>query len=179
MHRRLFNGVSQGRQLVEPFEKATFYLPIAPGNVTALARRKGLPWGADSVVTPSAPASISLEWEWPVPPGTIRADGQDAALLVATVLDAEGRVVHESHTPITFTVAGAALLGAGNGDPSDHTPEGRTGSPTRLAYDGTAKAIIGAAKSPGRVQVTASAPGLKSATAALTATPYAPPFPDI
>jgi hypothetical protein len=46
----------------------------------------GKHYAADSVVTPGAPASLRLTIDWPAQPATIVADGQDVALLTATVL---------------------------------------------------------------------------------------------
>ena len=50
------------------------------------------------------------------------------------VLDAFGFVVHSAtqQPSVTIDVQGpGALLGMGNGDPKDHTPEGRTGGNVR------------------------------------------------
>eukprot|EP00937_MAST-01D_sp_MAST-1D-sp2_P006769 g6769.t1 len=172
------NGVSQGRQAIEPFGKGTWSVPFEPGNLTAIAYRGGKRWAQDAVVTAGAPAALALRVDAPLAgEAPLRADGVDVALLTASVLDAAGNVVHAGAAndgtgpDVTFSVAGSGvLLGAGNGDPSDHTAEGRTGSQSRHAWNGLVRAIVQATVVPfetGEITVTATARGLQSATLTL------------
>ena len=132
------DGKSLGKQTIAQFDKGGWNVTWKPGNLTVVAfDADGKPYATDSVVTPGAPASLRLSIDWPAETGAaILADGQDCAMLTATVVDSAGHIVHESPTAVKFEVTGGILLGTGNGDPSDHTPEGRPpdGSDTRSAW---------------------------------------------
>ena len=69
---------------------------------------------------------------------------------------------------LTVSVTGpGVLLGLGNGDPHDHTPEGRTGGSSRRAFDGllrilvqtTTATIEGEGRGRGSIVVTVSSAG--------------------
>jgi hypothetical protein len=62
-------------------------------------------------------------------------DGQDAALVRASVLDSAGRVMHLATNIITFQViSGPGIVqGTGNGDPHCHEPNN---APWHSAYHG-------------------------------------------
>jgi beta-galactosidase len=64
---------------------------------------------------------------------------------------------------VTFTINGAAgeIIGSGNGDPSDHTPDA---SHERAAFSGRLAAIIRSTGKRGAVSVTAKSPGLNPVT---------------
>jgi len=121
-------------------------VPYAPGNLTAVALD-----AAGNVLTThtrmswGAAAAIALTLDAPNPgfgTGTaVYLDGQDVALVRATVVDAAGTVVADSNANITFTVtAGPAMVwGIGNGDPSSHDPNNAASRP---AYHGLLRAII-------------------------------------
>lgn len=68
-------------------------------------------------------------------------DGSDVALVRATVVDANGVVVHTSTTNVTFAVTSGPvrMAGVGNGDPADHTPAHASWKP---CYHGLARAIL-------------------------------------
>ena len=174
------DGKSLGKQTVAKFDKAGWNVTYKAGNLTVVTYdADGKQYATDSVVTPGAPSSLGLSIDWPAKPdATIVADGQDVAMLTATVLDSEGLVVHESSTAVKFEVTGGVLLGTGNGDPSDHTPEGRPpmGSDTRTAWDGLVRAIVQSSTTAGELTVTASANGLQSATAKIKTTEFTPQF---
>jgi beta-galactosidase len=64
-------------------------------------------------------------------------------------------------------VSGAGYVaGVGNGNPSDHDPDK---SSDRHAFNGLCMVLVGAKETPGEMKLTASAPGLKSATLVLHA----------
>ena len=174
------DGKSLGKQTIAQFDKGGWNVTWKPGNLTVIAfDADGKRFATDSVVTPGAPTRLMLSVDWPATPGdAILADGQDCAMLTATVLDSAGHIVHESPTTVKFEVTGGILLGAGNGDPSDHTPEGRPpeGSDTRSAWDGLVRAIVQSSKTAGELTVTASAAGLQSATAKIKTTEFTPVF---
>jgi len=62
---------------------------------------------------------------------------------------------------VTFSVTGLGrIVGVGNGDPSDHSPDKAA---QRRAFNGRCLTIVGADR-PGQITITAKAPGLAPAT---------------
>lgn len=131
--------------------------------------------------------------------GSLSDDGSDVALVVAEVVDSQGRVVPTitGGVNVTFSVqlqqdpasassssasaaAAAVIDGTGNGDPSDHTSDKAS---TRPAYHGLVlglvRAVAGAAVAGELVTVQASAPGLEGATVDLSVVASAFAFPRI
>ena len=169
----LLNGKVFDTQTVAPFEKGTFALTYAPGNLTAVVRKNGSAWASDSVFTPGPASSIRLTVE-PLMADAIesglRADGQDAVLLTARVEDANGNVQHHSSNAeqpvVTFSVVGEGqLIGVGSGNPSDDL-NGK--APYHRTFNGLLRAIVQTTKTAGAINVTASAPGLQSGSIELT-----------
>ena len=68
-------------------------------------------------------------------------DGQDAALIRASIVDDEGRLVNSASPNITFEIVSGPgrIIGVGNGDPTCHEPNKAT---WRSAYHGLARAIV-------------------------------------
>lgn len=88
-------------------------------------------------------------------------DGCDCACVTATLLDAAGQVVPHADVPVSFAIDGPGrLLGCGNGDPLDHTPDG---SPVRRTFGGRCLAVVQSGSAPGLIVVTAEADGLPAA----------------
>jgi len=166
----LLNGQSVGVQAVAPHDKAGFSLGFRPGNLTAVATKNGRPWGtADTHVTGTGPFSIVLRVDAPVVNSSqpLVASGQDVAVLTATVLDAAGWIVHTdcNQPEITVAVSGnSALLGLGNSDPHDHTPEGRIAGSTRRSFNGLLRILVETTATAGKITIAASAVGLQSGT---------------
>ena len=105
---------------------------------------------------------------------TIRADRNDLSFVTAEVVDASGVLLHDAAIELTFSVTGSGELAAvGSGDPAD---AGSFYVPTRTTYLGKAVAIVrpgtstGDAPTRGGVTLTASAPGLKSASVTIVVT---------
>jgi hypothetical protein len=167
----LLNGESLGVQQVPMFEKGTFTTIYKPGNLTAVVKKRGTAWATDTVHTATAAKTLVLEVD-PLVEAPLRADGNSATLLTAKVVDANGNVVHlesdAAQPMVTFSVKGQGqLIGLGSGDPSDHTSD--KGS-SRRAFNGLVRAIVQATTTAGAIEVTATAPGLASATATITST---------
>ena len=122
--------------------------------------------------TTGAPAKIVL-----VPDrARISADGEDLSVVVAQIVDSQGRVVPTAADDVTFTVSGPGrVIGVGNGDPSSHEPDRAS---RRKAFNGLCMALVQSQKTPGEIRVEASASGLASATATLAAA-ATPPRPTL
>jgi hypothetical protein len=146
--RILVNGEVVGAiATVAPFTAARLFgVAFSPGNVTAeclsphsvvLASHTKHSWGNATAIelTLDAPS---------IRTGTgssVYMDGQDVALVRATVVDAHGVPVHDSIANITFRVSNgpARLIGVGNGDPANRDPNHVQWKP---AYHGLARAIF-------------------------------------
>ena len=118
--------------------------------------------------TSGAPARIVLRPDR----SRIFGDGEDVSMVTVEIVDQQGRQVATASNEVTFQVVGEArLIGVGNGDPSCHEPDK---ADKRSAFNGLAMAIVQAAKETGEIRVTASSPGLQSATAIISAAPATP-----
>lgn len=121
-------------------------VPYAPGNLTAVALdASGNVLGTHTRMSWGAPAAILLTLDAPnAASGTGQAvylDGEDVALVRATVVDANGVVCADATSNITFAVTSGPgmVVGVGNGDPSSHDPNHATWRP---AYHGLVRAIV-------------------------------------
>jgi beta-galactosidase len=115
------------------------------------------------IATTGDPAALQLSVDRDV----IRADRRDVAHITARVVDAEGRMHPDADNEITFEIQGAAkLIGVDNGDMSNQ--EDFKGKQKR-AFHGMCLAIVQSTDNAGPIRVTAASPGLKTATATITA----------
>eukprot|EP00966_Prymnesium_polylepis_P055052 1272624-Prymnesium_polylepis.1 len=156
----LVNGKSQGaravRPMVEgpgsyaewtsvPFEAGTLTAVAhdAAGAAVAKAERRTNGNAAKLALTLDAPSALT---------GTgsaLLADGQDAALLRASVLDAAGEVMHLATHNVSFRVVSGpgAVQGTHNGDPHCHEPND---APWHSAYHGLVRAVVRVTSTAGR-----------------------------
>jgi beta-galactosidase len=166
--RLLLNGAEVPGAIAPNNCVATFTVPYAPGELTAIASRNGQEIGRKSLVTAGAPAGLRL---------TADVDGlttsRDAlAHVLVEVVDSHGRVVPSAVTEVTFEVKGAGELAAvANGNP--HNLDSFR-QPHRYTWHGRAQAILRPAKNPGAVSLIAQAAGLRTATLTLPVTPVRP-----
>ena len=140
----------------------TWSLPYAVGTLQAEGLREGKVVSTFTLQTAGPPSRLLL-----VPDTTsLSAGGQNICQIEFRVVDAQGVRVPDAALPVTFTLTGpATLLGVGNGDLSDD--QSGKGS-THAAYQGRGLAILQAGSAPGPIIVTATAPGLPTATLTLT-----------
>jgi beta-galactosidase len=160
------NGVSQGKQTNPSNGHVEWSVPYVAGTVVANGYDvNGNLIGSDTVETTGEPAGIKL-----VAGRTkLYADGEDLIPVEVDIVDAEGRVVPtSSDNRVTFSTTDAGIIqGVGNGNPSDHDPDK---SNNRLAFNGKALVDISASGPPGQFTLTATSPGLTTATLTLTTT---------
>ena len=90
------------------------------------------------------------------------ADGTDLEHVTVQAVDAKGRVVPGTAAEVTFSVEGEATLAAVSS--GDHYSDELTQTDHRRLFYGQAIAILRSTRTPGAVTLTATAPGLKSAT---------------
>lgn len=154
----LLNGKSLGKQSVALFEKAAFTVVFSEGELAARVTKGGKVWGSDTIRTAGIPTAIKVSLDDIMASNTVVADGQDAMLVTATLVDNRGVVVRHLDPELTFTVTGPGkLIGLGNGNPSDH--EDDKGN-VRRVFGGRVRAVVQAGKTPGAVTVTATSPGV-------------------
>ena len=115
------NGASLGRQEMKPNARLTWQVPYASGTLSAKGYdAAGKTVSETSVETTGAPAALALKSWKP----TLRADGEDLAIVSIAANDGDGRIVPTSSNNVRLTVSGPAeLIGVGNGNPSCHEPD--------------------------------------------------------
>ena len=95
----------------------------------------------------------------------LNADGEDIAVVSASVKDLRGRSVPVADNLIEFEVMGEGeLLGVGNGDPSSH--ESDKASHRRL-FNGLCMALVQTSQKAGDIKITARSSGLASGSIVL------------
>jgi beta-galactosidase len=137
-------------------------VPYEPGTLKAVGTREGKVVLEVEVATVGDPAAIALS----VDREAIAADRRDVAHVTVKILDAQGRVVPEAANEVTFEIQGEGrIIGLDNGNLASH--EDFKGSRGK-AFNGLCLAIVQSTAKPGRIQLTAASPGLKSSSVAIT-----------
>ncbi|MET9496046.1 sugar-binding domain-containing protein [Streptomyces sp. NPDC006552] len=130
-------------------------VPFAPGELKAVARRRGKAVATDVLRTAGAAHGVRLTADRT----SVAADGRALAFVTAEVVDARGVVVPDAEHLIEFAVDGGQLAGVDNG--RQESAE-RYQATTRTAFHGLALAIVRAGTRPGTLTVTARAGGLRT-----------------
>ncbi|MFT4153793.1 beta-galactosidase GalA [Parafilimonas sp.] len=156
------NGKSLGKKDMPRYGHLEWKVLYEPGTLEAVGYRNGKKI-VSKIETTAAPASVQLVSS----KKALHADGEDAVVVNVSVLDNEGREVPDAANLISFEVEGpgAAIIGAGNGDPSSHEADKLAdGIWYRKLFNGKAQLIVKAGKQAGVVSVKATSTGLKTAT---------------
>ncbi|ESQ77445.1 beta-galactosidase GalA [Asticcacaulis sp. AC402] len=157
------NGKSAGKKAMPRNRHLEWSVPYAPGRIEAFGYNKGKVVLKDKRETAGPAARVVLTADRT----GLMADGMDAAVLRAEVVDARGRPVPKAENLIRFEVAGSgSVIGVGNGNPNSHEPDKAS---QRKAFNGLCSAIVQVGKSPGSITVTASAEGLRAGKVVLKA----------
>ena len=102
-----------------------------------------------------------------VPVDDPNGSGPPVAIVRVAILDAQNRVVPTADNEVTFAIQGAATVaGVGNGDASSHEPDKAS---KRHAFNGYCLVILQNNGKTGGITLTATSPGLQSATIKLSA----------
>jgi hypothetical protein len=146
------NGKTQGTRKVIPMVKGTgsyaeWETTWEAGAITAVARAaNGTLLSRAIKLTNSKKASLQLSLDCPSEAtGTGRAlflDGQDVALVRATIVDSEtGQIMHLATSNVTFSVISGpgVIQGTANGDPKSYQPHT---SASQTAYHGLVRAVL-------------------------------------
>ena len=142
----VINRKSQGKQQLSWLGWASFNVSFEAGTLTANALSSdGHTLATHTVATAGEASKIVTTLDVPnEQTGTgsaLVADGQDAGLVRAMVVDAKGNIVPSSSHNITFEIVSGPgrIIGVGNGNPSCHEPNLVS---WRSAYHGLARAIV-------------------------------------
>ena len=158
------NDRSLGTQTMPRNGHLEWTLKYAPGNITAKGYNGWRAAVSETVETTGNPALVRLRTDRTA----LVSDGEDLVPVAVGVLDAKGRIVPTADNAVTFQVEGVGrVAGVGNGDPTDHDSEK---APCRRSFGGQCLVLVGAADKPGDLILTATSPGLESATLRLRAT---------
>ncbi|MBC8137289.1 MAG: DUF4982 domain-containing protein [Fibrella sp.] len=151
------NNKSLGTKTMPRYGHLEWKVPYAPGTLEVRGTTGGKIVATDRVETTGAPVALRLK----TTRKKLFADGEDMTLVEVSVVDAEGRVVPEVDNTVSFAVTGAGEIGGvGNGDPSSHEPDKAS---QRKAFHGLCMVLVRAGDKPGKIQLRATAPGLKPA----------------
>jgi beta-galactosidase len=153
------NGKSLGQQTRhEDDSPLTWKVEYQPGELKAVGSTEGKPLAVHVLHTAGAPAKIDLGADQEI----LTPNWDDVSFVRATVVDADGVTVPDATNPIEFEISGPGRIAAvDNGDSSSHEAFVAT---VRHAYKGRCLAIVKATSASGPIHLTASAPGLKSAS---------------
>ncbi len=170
------NGVSQGiRQFNDSTLQTRYRLMwpdviYQPGEITVVAYTdEGLEADRRSIHTAGRPSRLHLQAHR----DTLEDTGDDMAYITVTVVDSDGNPVPTDSRRVRFKVDGAGTFEAtANGDPRCLLPFRR---PEMDLFSGAATLIVRSATTPGTLRVTATAPGLKSATITIPVNPTPSP----
>jgi beta-galactosidase len=160
------DGESQGVRKVERYSHAEWKVQWhKPGVIEARGSKQGRVVLTSKRETTGPPAKLLLEPDRQ----SIKADGEDVAIVTVKVGDAAGRLVPDAARQVVFQVAGPGrLIGVGNGDPS--CLEADKGD-RRTTFNGLCMALVQSTGAPGRIRLTAVAGGLQGAATVIEAEP--------
>ncbi|MEA1082782.1 beta-galactosidase GalA [Sphingomonas sp. CD22] len=167
------NGRVVGEAAVDRLMGNSFTVPYAPGTLEVVAMSGGREVARAGHETAGAPVALRL-----TPARRAMAgDGEDVQPVTIDAIDARGRHVPTADLSTAFTVAGATIIGVGNGDPNSHESE-KGDSPTsgaRSLFNGLAQVLVRAdAAARGKIVLRATAPGLKPARLTIDRVAVAP-----
>ncbi|HTT19572.1 MAG TPA: beta-galactosidase GalA [Candidatus Sulfotelmatobacter sp.] len=157
------NGKSLGSKDVKKDSHVAWVVKYAPGSLEAHGWKGGKQVMTTKRETAGAAAKLILSADR----AAINADGEDVAMFAVEVQDAQGRTVPIADNEVTFRVSGAGkLIGAGNGDPTDHASDKAT---SRKAFSGFCMGLAQSAKTAGNITVEVTSPGLASSSVTIAA----------
>ena len=155
------NGKEIGEQNVELGKSitATFEVPYEPGTLLARCFNDGKETASQTLETSGEPIAIRLIADR----NKINANRNDLSYVRAEIIDSKGNIVPDAdNVTVNFEVTGnGKVAGVGSGNPRDMSSFQQ---PRKKAYQGICLAIIQPDTKPGKINVKATAEGLKEAT---------------
>ena len=160
------NGKSLGTKHKSALDSPLFWrVPYEKGVLKAIARNSGKEVATDELKTAGQPARIVLIAD----KQSLANNWDDVVFVTAAIVDANGIVCPNSDKLIQFGVTGSGVIAAV--DNSDHNSHEPYQARQRSTYKGTCIAIIKANAATGKINITASAPGLASGSVSINAKP--------
>jgi len=163
------NGKTVADGPADPYQMFSADLQFTPGRLEAHGYKNGKLVATDAVETTGPPVRLRI-----TPERTrLRGDGADAVPVTIEALDRKGRAVPTADMRVDLRVAGARLIGVGNGDPN----AGFSGKENHVPlFNGLAQVIIQTERGgQGRATVSAAATGLVPASTSLSVVPASIP----
>jgi len=154
------NGRDLGTRKVDRLTMPEWQVAYVPGRLEAVGYRGGREVVRTAVETTGKGVALRLTPDRRIMSG----DGKDTQPITVDAVDGKGRHVPIASDQVSFAIEGGAIIGLGNGDPNDHDPE--KGNMRKL-FAGLAQVIVRADEGPGRLRLTASAPGMRPASLAI------------
>ena len=131
-------------------------VPFQAGTLKAVSRKNGKTVKETSIQTAGNPSKIKLTADR----NTINADGNDLSFITVDITDEKGVLSPNANNEIQFSLKGnGKIVGVCSGDPVSH--ESYKGT-KHTALNGKCLVIIQAGNKPEKLELTASANGLKS-----------------
>lgn len=165
------NGRSLGRKTKGRYEYRLRWDDVIyePGTLEVVAYKHGQRWATEVVKTAQAPARLTAEPDR----AAIRCDGLDLSFVTVRIVDSSGVLVPRADNRVAFEIEGPGeIVSTDNGDPTSFEP---FQAHERKAFSGLCLVIVKAKpRQTGRITVTATSEGLKSAVAFITAAADAP-----
>jgi beta-galactosidase len=158
----VLNGNSLGRKTISKNSHAQWTVKYEPGVLEAHGFRDGKTVLTARRETTGAPSALALRPDR----SKLTADGENVSAIAVEVHDAQGRIVPIASDRVRFSLVGPGkIIGVGNGDPSSREadkPESFSLAARRV-FNGLCMVFVQSTKTPGTIQVLASADGLDSA----------------
>lgn len=158
------NGVLKDKVTTDLYAITPYEVVYEPGEIKIVAYKDGKVWAEDTSYTVGEPAAIKLVMD--NPEGSLKADGDDVALIAAYIVDKDGRVcTQETGTELTFSSNDAGeFLSTGSVRADGYT--GKNGPAVKVT-EGAAYAYFRSLETEGDLVVTVTAKGLPTAELAI------------
>jgi beta-galactosidase len=163
------NGKSLGAKTINAdAAPRTWSVPFVPGILKAVARNNGKIVATDELRTAGKPAKILLSADR----RKLSPDWNDVTFVRVKLVDANGVRVPHADDLISFRISGPGVITAvDSADNSSHEP---FQAAERRAFQGRCVAFVKATGSPGKIVLTATAPGLTASSITIKAAKPSP-----
>lgn len=153
------NNKSMGRKKKGQYEYRLRWddITYSPGEVKAVAYKKGQKWAEEIIRTTGPSYKVSLSADKSI----LNSNNNDLVFITAEILDSNNFPVPNAENTLTFSCTGSGkILATDNGNPADMNA---FTDRERKAYYGKALCIIGTEKgNKGKIILNVSSPGLES-----------------
>jgi beta-galactosidase len=114
------NGKSQGKKEMKKNGLLEWTVKYQPGSVSAKGYKNNKVVLNEKIETTTETTGLKLQASQP----TLKATGEDIAVINISVIDKKGRIVPTANIPLSFGIEGnGKIIGVGNGDPASHEKE--------------------------------------------------------